>query len=204
MNRLYLFHRPTGQYTLAATRRSFGWRPAGTPDSLHRALDAMFQKAANGLAGLPPDAHQDDFLVVMDDARGAAHAYDIHHWDEQERIVLDPLLSFGPVNGELDESLLSLRRTLRALLVPEAEVQEITDPAKVRAIKAIDRLRQENEELRAGVVILAELVRINAERMALEDRGVAAALNKRGDWALAWVRAQAWVEEITQRVRRWA
>lgn len=203
MNRLYLFHRPTSQYTLVAMRKSFGWRPAGAPDNLYRSLGVMMQNAANGLTGLPSDAHQDDFLLVMDDAAGAPHAYDIHHWDEQERIVLDPLLNFRPVNGELDESLLSLRRTLRAVLTPEAEVQEITDPAKVRAIKAIDRLRQENEELRAGVTILAELVRINAERMALEERGVATALNKRGDWGLAWVRAQAWVEELAQRVRRW-
>jgi hypothetical protein len=204
VNRLYLYHRPTERYTLVATRRSFGWVPAGTPQSLHRSLSVMMQAAANGLTSLPPSAHQDDWMVLLDEASGAPYAYGTFGLNEVENIVLDPVIRFGSANGGQDESLLSLRRTLRAVLTPEAEVQALTDPGRAGNLKAIERLKRENDELRAGVTILAELVAINAARLGMETLEQASCHASRGDWALAWVRAQNWVTDLAARVRKWA
>lgn len=77
-NRMWLAHRPTGEAVYLGKRMGYGWYDA-TAD-LGARVEAFYQRC--GAAG----AHdsQDDFILVMEDARGAPACTNNWVWESAD------------------------------------------------------------------------------------------------------------------------
>jgi hypothetical protein len=205
MNKLYLYHRPTEQWILLAQRGGFGWCAVAT----ELELSNMLQRAANGLDAVP-SGHQDDFLLLMDDAGGAPYVFCQFAWDG-DQIKLDPALAFdGAANR--DEAAFSLERTLGAVYGVTVFATPAAPPAaQQRELKANAVLRKENAELRAGAAHLVELLALRKLGQQIYDhellRGPGEPHPQRQEFlerkALAWSHAAAWAEGLELRLKQW-
>jgi len=203
MNKLYLYHRPTQHVMCVGIRGSFGWQLLESPVEFCRSLGNMYQRAANDLYAAPA-GHQDDFILVMDDAAGAPYATDKLYWDANMQMRLEPAYAFAAAIA-VEPAGAGLQRLLE-LVTGRAPVE---DKAQRRELRAIDVLRKENEELRAGIAHLIELMELRrlGEEIYLQEVGDKGPHPERREWlkrtAIIWTKARGWAEGLEKRLGNW-
>lgn len=187
-NKLYLLHRPTHQYVQLAERRSYGWRPVA---AYNLQLDNMLQRAANRLSG-QIFGHQDDFALLLEDASGSPWA---RPWLPPKEGPLDP------AQEDHRLTLFALREGLRQGPAPE-------DGMAQRERRAVEMLRAENMELRAGIAHLAELLELRALGEEIFHHEILGGVHPRRiefleRKGITWVKAIAWRDQFAEKLRGW-
>lgn len=200
-NRLYLYHRPTFERVILAERGSFGWRQSRPAAQFAMELNNMLQRAANGL--IETDGHQDDFILLMDDADGAPFAHDSFFRTTDQVMVLEPPLRWDGLMRTADQA--ALRRTLNVVSRPPVPPRGEEHPE----LRIVERLQRENAEMRAGLAYLKELFDLYQlhSRIEMHELYEGAAHPERRSYMerreVIWAKVVDWVTHAGRRLMGW-
>lgn len=84
-NRMYLVYRPTGDAVYLGYRMSRGWSTSTQNMNIQENLDVLFEKASKYADSVNLPEAQDNFCLVMEDAKGVPYVIDNWKYDQNKK-----------------------------------------------------------------------------------------------------------------------